>query len=280
MKSLEKLPANQTPFNLDSLLRDSVVIHTGIVSVSILSGQGAGNTVKVPRTELTYFKSDGTTSNLCINVPWIDSNPFNDGRGNHCTSSGINPEGRWAITSGSKNTFTHTLNAEPDFLSTVVFKDLNNKQGLYTSTGAAYSNYAGFTGYGSYVFINKNWNKSFLANSVYYVRDNDQCTDGIAQFNYSSDATTFTQKCKISRINGGNNDPVLAGTLENVTEIPGLAKLIPVGGGSPMYVGVTYGSTAKSGRSILIKIGDNLCGNTVPYSLEHCGSVKFITYFN
>jgi hypothetical protein len=67
-----------------------------------------------------------------------------------------------------------------------------------------------------------------------------------------------------------------------------LAKITATDG-TVMYVGVAEGSTPKSGRSILVKVGDQQCGTsgTVTIngqsktrSLSHCGSIKIVTYFN
>jgi hypothetical protein len=104
------------------------------------------------------------------------------------------------------------------------------------------------------------------------------------KFVYNSDATSFVQSCKAARVDGASNTPIPGGTLSDVTGIPGLAKLTAIDG-TVSYVGVAAGSTPISGRSILMKPGDQQCGtsgtvNGQPRSLSRCGSIKIITYSN
>jgi hypothetical protein len=288
MASLGNLPAKTNSTSLSGLLSGNVIVHTGVTNAKIASGDWAGKTIKLTINEISYFKSDNTVMTLCINSPWIDSqNPRDQGK--LCDAEGITQTGNWAVPTGSTNAFTSTLNKYPSFLDTVTFKDVNAKQGLYTdSQPNAFGDVQSFTGFGQYLFMSKTWNKSYLAGATYYVGGGDQCTDGIIKFVYNSDATSYVQSCKTARVDGGSNTPITGGTLSDVTVIPGLAK-ITAPDGTVMYVGVAEGSTAKSGRSILVKPGDQQCGTsgTVTIngqsksrSLSRCGSIKIITYFN
>ena len=284
MASLGNLPAKTNSTSLSSLLSGNVVVHTGVINVKSASGDWAGRTVRLPIDEISYFKSDNTMMTLCINSPWIDSQNSRD-QGKLCDVDGITQTGNWAVPTGSTNSFTSTLNKYPSFLDTVTFKDVNAKQGLYTdSQPNAFGDVQSFTGFGQYLFMSKTWNKSFLAGTTYYVGGWDQCTDGIMKFVYNSDATSFVQSCKTASVDGAPNTPVAGGTLSDVTGIPGLAKLTALDG-TVSYVGVAEGSTPKSGRSILVKPGDQYCGtsgsvNGQRRSLSRCGSIKIVTYNN
>ena len=284
MASLGNLPDKTNSTSLSSLLSGNVVVHTGVINVKSASGDWAGRTVRLPIDEISYFKSDNTMMTLCINSPWIDSQNSRD-QGKLCDVDGITQTGNWAVPTGSTNSFTSTLNKYPSFLDTVTFKDVNAKQGLYTdSQPNAFGDVTSFTGYGQYLFMSNTWNKSFLAGATYYVGGSDQCTDGILKFVYNSDATSYVQNCKTARVDGAPNTPVAGGTLSDVTGIPGLAKITATDG-TVMYVGVTEGSTPKSGRSILVKPGDQFCGtsgsvNGQRRSLSRCGSIKIVTYNN
>ena len=284
MASLGNLPAKTNSTSLSGLLSGNVIVHTGVINAKIASGDWAGKTIKLTINEISYFKSDNTMMTLCINSPWIDSqNPRDQGK--LCDADGITQTGNWAVPTGSNNAFTVTNINYPSFLDTVTFKDVNAKQGLYTdSQPNAFGDVQSFTGFGQYLFISKTWNKSYLAGATYYTGGWDQCTDGIMKFVYNSDATSFVQSCKTARVDGASNTPVPGGTLSDVTGIPGFAKLTAIDG-TVSYVGVAEGSTAKSGRSILVKPGDQQCGtsgsvNGQTRSLSRCGSIKIITYFN
>ncbi len=284
MASLGNLPAKTNSINLSSLLSGNVVVHTGVINAQIATGNWTGQTVKLLNNEISYFKSDKTMWTLCVNSPWIDSQ-YSNNQGNLCQADGISQSGIWAVPTGATNAFTVTNMNYPSFLDTVTFKDVNTKQGLYTdSQPYAFDNVTSFTGYGEYIFMSNTWNKSYLAGATYYVGGWSQCTDGFMKFVYNSDATSYVQNCKTERVDGGSNTAVTGGTLSDVTGIPGLAKITATDG-SVMYVGVAEGSTPKSGRSILVKVGDQQCGtsgsvNGQTRSLSHCGSIKIVTYFN
>lgn len=285
MASLGNLPPKSNASNLSSLLSGQVLVHTGVANVKLATGDAAGKTLAFLNNSVSYFKSDNTTWDICINSPWIDKQITVD-YGHTCQLSGINKIGTWAIPSNSTNTLTLTLNDFPNYLNTVTLKDINSKQGLYTNSEPnAYDNVEKFTGYGEYIFMSNTWNKSLLAGTTYYASGADTCTDGLLKAEYSKDATTFNFSCKISRVDGAANTPTLGGTLSDVKEIPGLAKITSPDG-SISYVGVAAGSNEKSGRSILIKVGDSQCGTAgtdsisgKPRSLSHCGSIKISTYF-
>jgi len=283
MASLGNLPAKDNSSDLSSFLKDQVIVHTGISNVKLASGGSAGKTITFLNNSVSYYKGDNTTWDICINSAWIDKQIASDS-GHNCTLSGINKMGTWAIPQNSKNLFTLTFNDFPNYLNTVTLKDINSKQGLYTNSEPfAYGNVEKFTGYGQYIFMSNTWNKSFLAGTTYYANGFNQCTDGIFKSEYSKDATTFNVSCKISRVDGAANTPTPGGTLSDVKEIPGLAKMT-LSDGSISYIGVAAGSTEKSGRSIMIKVGDNLCGTAgteggKKRSLDHCGSINIVTYF-
>jgi hypothetical protein len=287
MSSLGNLPAKSNSKSLSTLLSGNVVVHTGVINAIITSGQ-TNNTVKLLNNEISYFKSDGTMWTLCVNSPWIDSQTANS-QGNLCQVDGITQSGTWSVPTGSSNAFNVTNINSPSFLDTVTFKDINTKQGLYSNSEPnAFDNVTSFTGYGEYIFMSNTWNKSFLAGAIYYVGGADQCTDGIQKFVYNSEATSFVQNCKTARVDGGSNTAIVGGTLSDVSGMPGLAKITATDG-AVMYVGVAQGSTPQSGRSILVKVGDQQCGTggTVPVngqnkarSLSHCGSIKILSYFN
>lgn len=291
MSSLGNLPAKANSTSLSTLLSGNVVVHTGVINAIIASGQTT-NTIKLLNNEISYFKNDKTMWTLCVNSPWIDSQNTNT-QGNLCQVEGVTQKGNWAVPNGLTNAFTLTDPNNPTFLNTVTFKDVNAKQGLYTDSepnafGNAFGTVTSFTGYGQYIFMSNTWNKSFLAGAIYYVGGADQCTDGIQKFVYNSEATSFVQNCKTARVDGGSNTAIPGGTLSDVSGMPGLAKITATDG-AVMYVGVAQGSTPKSGRSILVKVGDQQCGTagTVNVngqnkarSLSHCGSIKILSYFN
>jgi len=288
MSSLGNLPVKTNSTSVSGLLSGNVVVHTGVINAKLALGDWAGRTIKLPIDEISYFKSDKTMWTLCVNSPWIDSQNSNN-QGRLCGADGIIQTGSWAVPTGSTNAFTITNSNYPNFLDTVTFVDVNAKQGLYTdSEPNAYDTVQSFTGFGQYIFMSNTWNKSYLAGATYYVGGADQCTDGIIKFVYNSDATTYVQNCKTARVDGGSNTAVTGGTLADVSGIPGLAKITATDA-TVMYVGVAEGSTPKSGRSILVKPGDQQCGTsgTVTIngqsktrSLSHCGSIKIVTYFN
>jgi len=283
MASLGNLPVKDKSSDLSSFLKGQVIVHTGIANVKLASGGAAGKTIAFLNNSVSYFKSDNTTWDICVNSAWIDKQFANES-GNNCKLSGINKMGTWAIPENSKNLFTLSFNDFPNYLNTVTLKDINSKQGLYTNSEPyAYDNVEKFTGYGEYIFMSNTWNRSLLASTTYYASGVDTCTGGLLKAEYSKDATTFNVSCKISRVDGAANTPTLGGTLSDVNEIPGLAKITSPNG-SISYVGVAAGSNEKSGRSILIKVGDNLCGTAGTEggknrSLDHCGSIKISTYF-
>ena len=284
MASLGNLPAKTNSTSVSALLSGNVVVHTGVINVKLGSGDWAGRTIKVSINEISYFKSDNTMWTLCANSPWIDSTTSSNA-GNLCEQQGVYQSGSWSVPTGSTNSFVFAKSNYPSFLDTVTFKDVNAKQGLYTdSQPNAYGDVQSFTGSGNYVFMSNTWNKSFLAGTTYYVGGWDQCTDGIMKFVYNSDATSFVQSCKTARVDGASNTPIAGGTLADVSGIPGLAKITAVDG-TVSYAGVAEGSTPKSGRSILVRPGDQQCGtsgsvNGQPRSLSRCGSIKVVTYSN
>ena len=284
MASLGNLPAKTNSTSVSALLSGNVVVHTGVINATIATGGWKDKTVKLLNNEISYFKSDKTMWTLCVNSPWIDSQ-YTNNQGNLCQADGITQTGNWAVPTGSTNAFTLTDLKHPTFLDTVTFKDVNAKQGLYTDSQLnAFGDIASFTGYGQYIFMSNTWNKSFLAGTTYYVGGWDQCTDGIIKFVYNSDATSFVQSCKTARVDGASNTPTVGGTIADVSGIPGLAKITAVDG-TVSYAGVAEGSTPKSGRSILVKPGDQQCGtsgtvNGQPRSLSRCGSIKIVTYTN
>ena len=284
MASLGNLPAKTNATSVSGLLSGNLVVHTGVINVKLASGDWAGRTIKVSINEISYFKSDNTMWTLCANAPWIDSStPSNSGH--LCEQQGVYQSGSWSVPAGSTNSFVFSKLNYPSFLDTVTFKDVNAKQGLYTdSQPNAYDTVQSFTGFGQYIFMSNTWNKSFLAGTTYYVGGWDQCTDGIMKFVYNSDATSFVQSCKTARVDGASNTPIPGGTLADVSGIPGLAKLTAIDG-TVSYAGVAAGSTPSSGRSILMKPGDQQCGssgsvNGQPRSLSRCGSIKIVTYNN
>jgi hypothetical protein len=283
MASLGNLPSKINVSSLASLLSGSVVVHTGVLTAIIDNGTKPEPSVKLLNNSVSYLKSDNTVWNVCINSPWIDTTFPSDG-GNNCGKTVIEQEGKWAVPSGSTNSVTTTKLSSPNFLNTVTFKDINSKQGLFTNSQPNQDDKVkSFTGYGQYIFMSNTWNKSFLAGTTYYANGFNQCTDGIFKSEYSKDATTVNVSCKISRVDGAANTPTPGGTLSDVKEIPGLAKMT-LPDGSISYIGVAVGSTEKSGRSIMIKVGDNLCGTAgteggKKRSLDHCGSINIVTYF-
>jgi hypothetical protein len=289
MSSLGNLSSKTNSTSLSSLLSGSVVVHTGVINAVIATGGWATKTIKLANNEITFFKSDKTIWTLCVNSPWIDTTYTSNG-GNICGQQDIYQSGTWAIPASSTNSFTVSNTNYPNFLDTVTFKDINAKQGLYTdSQPNAFSDVSSFTGYGQYIFMSKTWSKSYLAGTTYYVGGFDACTDGIGKFVYNSDATSYVQNCKTARVDGGSNTATSGGTLSDVTGIPGLAKITSSADGTSMYVGITEGSTAKSGRSILVKPGTQQCGTSGTVSingqnktrsLSYCGSIKIVTYNN
>ena len=288
MASLNNLATKTNTTSLSALLNGSVIVHTGVMNLTLDSDNWAGKTIKLLGNEISFFKSDNTVWSICVNAPWIDTT-IPSSRGNICRQQGIFKSGGWSVPTGSTNSVDITDSMYPSFLDTVTFRDINSKHGLYTSSQPnAFDVVKNFTGFGAYLFMSNTWNKSYLAGATYYVGGFDQCTDGIGKFVYNNDATSFVQNCKTARIDGGSNTATVGGTLSNVTEIPGLAK-ITFSDGSLAYVGVAAGSTQKSGRSILMKPGDSLCGTgeteavngqKQTRSLSRCGSIKIVTYNN
>lgn len=278
MASLGNIPAKSSISGIASTLSDAVIVHTNILNAVWSSGSWQDKTIRLSHNGVTYFHPNGSTYALCVNSPWIDSRYAVD-FGSNCEKAGIYKEGTWRVPAGSTNSFETTLDDYASFINTVTFKDLNDKQGLFTNAEPnAYGQYIkSFTGFGEYIFLNKNIKKSFLGGKTYYSSGNETCSDGVLKFVYSADGSSFERTCKTARADNAPNTPV-TGTITDGLDIPGLLKMSFSNGDRDVYSGVTVDSTPSSGRGVIIVPGSANCGSGGNYSPSACGGMAIRTY--
>lgn len=276
MDSIGSIPQSALPSGPGAAVSGAVVLNLGVIDGVVNSGSSAGQTFKFMVQEVFYFKPNGDTYALCINLPWIDP-AITMAAGDTCDQAGIYKQGVWSIPAGSVNAFMTAMDTQPSSHNTVSVRYLDARGGFYTGGSSdPWDGLRGFTMSGTFLYIDTSFDKTYLAGKTRYLNGFSECSDGVLQFVYSQDGGAFSKTCKTARADGSPNTPY-TGTITDGLPIPGLIQMT-YSDGSSFFAGITAGSTAALGRVVIIGTGDSGCGTGAGYSLSRCGGVKLVSY--